>query len=69
MALPDNEKIKYCELAITDLRQRGLASPKIILHSSENVWKCIFLCRMIEIFGDSEYGSEWKTIDQKKINA
>ncbi|MEI6133060.1 MAG: hypothetical protein WCQ41_09605 [Bacillota bacterium] len=69
LALPDNEKLRCCELAITNLRQRGLATPKIILHASENVWKGILLCRMIEIFGDSEYGSEWKTIDQKEINA
>jgi len=68
LALPDNEKLKYSELALTDLRQRGLASPTIILHASEHFWNGILLCRMIEIFGDSEYGSEWKMFEQNKIN-
>ena len=68
LALPDNEKLKYSELALTDLRQRGLDTPTIILHASEHVWKGILLCRMIEIFGDSKYGSEWKMFEQNKIN-
>ncbi len=50
MALPEQIKGEYAEKALANLRERSMATPRMVLNAKEGVWSPLLLAEMLKTF-------------------